>query len=90
MTTNSTLVAFIIGAGSHIGAAVAAKLHELGYKVALGSRHAAESENKSEYLHVQVDASSRESIEAAFGTVTKALGPVNVVVYNGASSILKP
>ncbi|KJA22150.1 hypothetical protein HYPSUDRAFT_41299 [Hypholoma sublateritium FD-334 SS-4] len=90
MTTDSTLVAFIIGAGSHIGAAVAAKLHELGYKVALGSRHAAESETKQEYFHVQVDASRRESIEAAFGTVTKALGPVNVVVYNAASVNIPP
>ena len=87
MATDSTLVAFIIGAGSHIGAAVAAKLHGQGYKVALGNRHPAESENKADYLHVQVDASNRESIEAAFDTVTKALGPVNVVVFNGASNV---
>ncbi len=87
MATDSSLVAFIIGAGSHIGAAVAAKLHDQGYKVALGNRHPAEYENKAGYLHVQVDASSRESIEAAFATVTETLGAVNVVVFNGASSL---
>jgi len=36
---STKLVAFILGAGTHIGSAVASQLREKGYRVALGSRN---------------------------------------------------
>lgn len=79
----SKLVAFVIGAGTHVGAAVAAKLNKNGYQVALGSRNPKQEGSDGSYFYVKVDVLSRESIEAAFDTVVEKLGPVNVVVYNG-------
>ncbi|KAF9534371.1 hypothetical protein CPB83DRAFT_879583 [Crepidotus variabilis] len=80
---SSNLVAFIIGAGSNIGDAVAAKLREQDYKVALGSRNPkVDGKAKGHYFPVKVDAQSKESVLAAFESVSKELGPVNVVVYN--------
>ncbi|KAF8970547.1 hypothetical protein BDZ97DRAFT_1914451 [Flammula alnicola] len=89
--SSSKLVAFILGAGTHVGAAVAANLRAKGYKVALGSRNPAQVGADSEdYFHVKVDVSKREAIEAAFDTVVNKLGPVNVVVYNAASLDIPP
>ncbi|KAH9479727.1 Diacetyl reductase [(S)-acetoin forming] [Psilocybe cubensis] len=83
----SKLVAFILGAGTHVGAAVAAKLHKNGYQVALGSRNPKQEGSDGTYFNVKLDVQSRESIESAFDTVVKNLGPVNVVVYNAASRV---
>src|SRR5688572_21039644 len=65
-------VAFIIGAGSHIGAALASKLYTQGYRVALGSRRAV-TRPAPPYFSVQVDASQAESLTAAFATVIEQL-----------------
>ncbi|PPQ94428.1 hypothetical protein CVT25_002519, partial [Psilocybe cyanescens] len=81
---------FIIGAGTHVGAAVAAKLHENGYRVALGSRNPKQEGVNDAYFYVKVDVQNRESIEAAFDIVVEKLGPVNVVVYNAASVASPP
>lgn len=85
MSPSPKLVAFILGAGSNVGSSVAAKLKENGYHVALGSRNPKPDAEDAAYLNVQVDVTKRESIESAFDTVVKKLGPVNVVVYNGKS-----
>ncbi|KAF9478588.1 hypothetical protein BDN70DRAFT_38831 [Pholiota conissans] len=91
MASNSNLVAFIIGAGAHIGSAVASTLHDKGYRVALGSRSLpAAEQRKPEYLYVQLDAAKRGAIETAFDTVVDKLGPVNVVVYNAATVAAPP
>ncbi|CAA7262131.1 unnamed protein product [Cyclocybe aegerita] len=83
---SSNLVAFILGAGNHIGAALAAHLHKNGYRVALGSRNPKSDASEDEgYFHVKVDIESRESIESAFEAVVSKLGPVNAVIYNAAS-----
>ena len=37
--SSTNLVAFILGAGTHIGSVVTAQLREKGYRVALGSRN---------------------------------------------------
>ena len=76
------LVAFIIGGGANVGAGVAATLKENGYKVAIGSRNPTATADGG-YFPVQVDATKRESIVSAFDTITKALGPINVVIFNG-------
>jgi NAD(P)-dependent dehydrogenase (short-subunit alcohol dehydrogenase family) len=80
-----SLVAFIIGAGPHIGAAVGTLLKQNGYRIALGSRNPKIDETKAGFYPVKVDASSPESIQAAFQTVNAELGPPNVVIYNAAS-----
>lgn len=80
-----SLVAFIIGAGPHIGAAIGTILKQNGYRVALGSRNPGKiDETKAGgFYPVKVDASSSESIQAAFQTVNAELGSPNVVIYNG-------
>lgn len=83
--SSTKLVAFILGAGSNIGSAVAAQLREKGYRVALGSRNPKPSSEDDAYFNVKVDVQKRESIEQAFDTVVHKLGPVNVVIYNGKS-----
>ena len=86
--SSTKLVAFILGAGTHVGAAVAAQLREKGYRVALGSRNPKPTSEDDAYFNVKVDVQKRESIEQAFDTVVHKLGPVNVVIYNGMSLIL--
>jgi len=88
------LVAFILGAGTNIGSAIAAQLREKGYRVALGSRNPKPTKDDDTYFNVKVDVQKRESIEKAFDTVVQKLGPINVVIYNGMSlfpfSLSKP
>jgi NAD(P)-dependent dehydrogenase (short-subunit alcohol dehydrogenase family) len=86
--SSTELVAFILGAGTHIGAAVAAQLREKGYRVALGSRNPKPTSDDDAYFNVKVDVQMRESIEEAFDIVVQKLGPVNVVIYNGMSLFL--
>ena len=81
--SSTKLVAFILGAGTHIGSAVAAQLRDKGYRVALGSRNPKPTSEDDAYFNVKVDVQKRESIEEAFDTVVHKLGPVNVVIYNG-------
>ena len=79
-----SLVAFIIGAGPHVGAAVGTILKQNGYRIALGSRNPKiDNETEEGFYPVKVDASSYESIQAAFRTVNAELGPPNVVICNG-------
>ncbi|EDR10835.1 uncharacterized protein LACBIDRAFT_315701 [Laccaria bicolor S238N-H82] len=86
-----SLVAFIIGAGPHIGAAVGTILKQNGYRVALGSRNPkTDKETEEGFYPVKVDASSSESIQAAFQAVNAELGPPNVVIYNAASFVPLP
>jgi NAD(P)-dependent dehydrogenase (short-subunit alcohol dehydrogenase family) len=84
---STKLVAFILGAGTHIGSAVASQLREKGYRVALGSCNPKPTSDDDAYFNVKVDVQKRESIEEAFDIVVHKLGPVNVVIYNGMSLI---
>jgi hypothetical protein len=77
-------VAFIIGAGSNVGSAVARRFLKEGYKVAVGARKPdVEAIRKTGLVPVKLDASDQATIISAFAAVEKELGPVNVVVYNG-------
>ena len=74
-------VAFILGAGGHIGLAVANKLKQEGYKVAVGSRKPLQEEG---LIPVTVDVSNTDSIAKAFAQVKEKLGAApNVVIFNG-------
>lgn len=76
-----TPVAFIIGAGRHVGLAVATKLKQEGYKVAIGSRNPLE---KDGLVPIAVDVTDTDSISRAFDEVKEKLGSApNVVVFNG-------
>lgn len=76
-------VALVIGAGKNIGAGVANALAKNGYKVAVTSRSSSHGLDSSDFLSVQCDLSSPDSVGKVFETVEKKLGPPTVVVYNG-------
>ncbi len=83
--TNITMSLFIIGSGARVGAGIARKFQSQGYKVALGSRSPNVEKLVSQgFLPITVDASSVQSIEAAFAEVSEKFGGApSVVVYNG-------
>jgi NAD(P)-dependent dehydrogenase (short-subunit alcohol dehydrogenase family) len=85
--SSTNVVAFILGAGAHIGSAVTAQLREKGYRVTLGSRNPKPTSDDDAYFNVKVDVQTRESTEEAFDTVIRKLGPINVVIYNGMSLV---
>jgi len=80
--SSTRLVAFILGAGTHIGSAVAAQLRDRGYRVALGSR------NPKPALEDDAISTSRSMFRSGKAsrrplTPVHKLGPVNIVIYNG-------
>jgi len=80
--------AFILGAGGHIGLAVANKLKQEGYRVAVGSRKPLQVEG---LVPVTVDVSNTDSIAKAFAEVKEKLGVApNVVIFNGSSIAVHP
>lgn len=75
--------AFILGAGGHVGLAVANKLKQEGYKVAVGSRGPLQKEG---LVPITVDVTNTDSIVKAFAEVKDKLGVIpNVVIFNGSS-----
>ncbi|KAF8642921.1 hypothetical protein AX16_009309 [Volvariella volvacea WC 439] len=84
-------IAFIIGAGTNIGKAVAEYFKTNGYAVAVGSRNPNNDTAKAEgYLPVTVDASKSDSIQEAFTFVKANLGSPNVVIFNAADLRIPP
>jgi NAD(P)-dependent dehydrogenase (short-subunit alcohol dehydrogenase family) len=79
-------VAFILGAGPNIGAAVGKFFRQKGYQVALASRRLANGKGSDGTFNVQLDLSEPQSVPKAFQEVTSALGAPAVVVYNGAAA----
>ena len=61
--SSTKFVAFIRGAGTHIGPAAAAQPRENGYRVALGSRNPKPTSDDDTYFTVKVDVKCWESIE---------------------------
>ena len=75
--------AFILGAGGHVGLAVANKLKQEGYKVAVGARNPLQKEG---LVPITVDVSDTDSVAKAFAEVKEKLGAApNVVIFNGSS-----
>src|SRR5829696_2860336 len=89
-------VAFVSGAGSGIGLAIARALHGAGARVALAdidctAADAAAASLGGETLALQIDVTQREAWECAHSLVEKALGPVSILVNNaGIGPSLEP
>jgi len=77
--------ALITGAGTGIGAAIAAQLHGEGHKVSLIGRRleplAALAETLgSACVAITGDVTDRESVEQAFALATDSFGPVEILI----------
>ncbi|KAG8853770.1 hypothetical protein FRB96_008025 [Tulasnella sp. 330] len=83
-------IAFIVGYGPGIGAAVARKLKQEGFFVAVASRSVkphADVANSNEYdVGIKLDMSKPDDVGSAFETIEEELGgPPSLVVYNVAA-----
>ncbi|SDB90966.1 3-oxoacyl-[acyl-carrier-protein] reductase [Raineyella antarctica] len=78
-TPSGGRVALVTGGNRGIGRAIAARLLADGYRVAATSRNGDVPEG---VLGVPCDITDQEQVEAAFATIEKELGPVEVLVAN--------
>jgi rhamnulose-1-phosphate aldolase/alcohol dehydrogenase len=90
-------VAFVTGAASGIGRAIAARLAAEGAAVVLADRHAPGAEAAAEQLGgpdvaaaIEVDVSDEAAVEAAVREAAATFGGVDLVVNNAGLSISKP
>jgi NAD(P)-dependent dehydrogenase (short-subunit alcohol dehydrogenase family) len=91
-------VALVTGASSGLGVHFARTLAGAGAAVAIAARRVDRLASLQAELQaagvkavaVELDVQSSESITAAFASVEKALGPVDIVVNNAGISIVKP
>ncbi|OZB86986.1 MAG: short-chain dehydrogenase, partial [Microbacterium sp. 14-71-5] len=105
MNTSSSLplsgrIALVTGAGSGMGAAIAAHLATLGASVAaLGRREdrltalataAADSEAAGRILAVPADITSDAEVEAAVARIHRDLGPVDILVNSAGVMLPNP
>eukprot|EP00635_Sarcinochrysidales_sp_CCMP3193_P007992 CAMPEP_0118891678 /NCGR_PEP_ID=MMETSP1166-20130328/1593_1 /TAXON_ID=1104430 /ORGANISM="Chrysoreinhardia sp, Strain CCMP3193" /LENGTH=223 /DNA_ID=CAMNT_0006830347 /DNA_START=144 /DNA_END=815 /DNA_ORIENTATION=+ len=86
-------VACVIGYGPGIGASCARKFAREGYAVGLISRNAEKLAAAAAAIPnsraFPADVTDEGSLEAALGEVEKALGPVEVMIYNAGSGFWK-
>ena len=78
-------VVVVTGAGSGIGAAMAAQMSAKGARVVVSDRDMAASEqvaNKIDGLAVQCDVGAEDNIKSLVDSVEQALGPIDVFVSN--------
>jgi len=80
-------VALVTGGGRGIGRCIAETLRDQGARVADGDLRAPELDG---VLGVELDVTSQDSIEAAFGRVESELGPVELLVLNAGVYIVEP
>ncbi|CAK4034489.1 Hypothetical predicted protein [Lecanosticta acicola] len=85
---STTKVLLILGAGSNVGASVAAVFAQARYKIALAARKLQDAVDKDGQLRFQSDLADAESVDSAFDKVSATFGPPNVIVYNAASAKL--
>lgn len=86
----SNRVALVTGGAQGIGKGIATTLGEQGFRVAVADLNLGVAEETAkeisaaggEAIAVQVDVTSRDSVEAAIAEVEEALGPIEVVVNN--------
>ncbi|KAB5584958.1 hypothetical protein GE09DRAFT_1068859 [Coniochaeta sp. 2T2.1] len=84
-------VVLILGAGARVGAAVAERFANNGYKVAVVSRKGTGSINSDGYLSLKADFSKPETVPAVFEAAkTEFHAAPTVVVYNAASLVPPP
>ena len=96
MTTSESMpVALVTGAGRGIGRAVAVRLSEAGYRVALTSRSADELEAVAKAcpgptLVRPCDITDASAVEDLFAGVEREWGPVEVLVANAGAGVSAP
>src|SRR5712672_4178482 len=91
-------VALLVGAGDAIGAAVARRFAEGGYKVCIARRDAEKSRPLAEELRARgaefhafsVDARKEEEVQRLFAEVEKNVGPIEICLFNAGSNVNKP
>jgi len=80
-----SLVAFILGAGTHVGLVVANRFKQKGYRVAIESRKPIQEG----LVAINVDVSNTDSITKAFAEVKEKLGfAPNVIIFNGLPRLI--
>ncbi|TXH82154.1 MAG: SDR family NAD(P)-dependent oxidoreductase [Rhizobium sp.] len=91
-------VVLLVGAGDAIGAAVAQRFADGGYKVVIARRDAEKSRELVNELTkagrdvraVSVDARQEADVQALFAKVEREIGPIEVCLYNAGSNVAKP
>ncbi|KIX99398.1 uncharacterized protein Z520_04974 [Fonsecaea multimorphosa CBS 102226] len=86
----STSVAFILGYGPRVGAAVARKLASNGYHVAVASRGGSNSKTSDGFLSLKADFTSPDSIPALFRSVKDEFHAAPAVIVYNASTYTPP
>ncbi|KIO23165.1 hypothetical protein M407DRAFT_27319 [Tulasnella calospora MUT 4182] len=80
-------VAFIIGYGPNVGAAIARKFKSEGFNVAISGRKVDENAAKEDgYLGISADCADIASVRNAFDRLEGELGPAAAVIYNAFSA----
>ena len=91
-------VALLVGAGDAIGAAVARRFAEGGYKVCIARREATKSQALVDELNAvgcyvrafSTDARDENSVQELFAQVEKDVGPIEVCLFNAGANVGKP
>ena len=91
-------VALLVGAGDAIGAAVARRFAEGGYKVCVARRDAEKAKPLAEELRARgaefhafsVDARKQEEVQKLFAEIEKNVGPIEICLFNAGSNVNKP
>src|SRR5712672_2893656 len=90
-------VVLLVGAGDAIGAAVARRFAEGGYKVCIARRDAAKSQKLVDELTAEgrdvhafsVDARQEAEVQNLFARVEETVGPIEVCLFNAGSNVSK-
>jgi NAD(P)-dependent dehydrogenase (short-subunit alcohol dehydrogenase family) len=91
-------VALVVGAGDYIGSAIAKRFAAGGFTLAVGRRNAEKLEPLVKEIEAAggrargfaLDARDEENVQAAFATVERELGPLEVVVFNPGANVNFP
>jgi NAD(P)-dependent dehydrogenase (short-subunit alcohol dehydrogenase family) len=91
-------VVLLVGAGDAIGAAVARRFAEGGYKVCIARRDATKSQRLVDELKAEgrdvrafsVDARLEAEVQNLFARVEDTVGPIEVCLFNAGSNVNKP
>ncbi|HEY0202694.1 MAG TPA: SDR family oxidoreductase [Acetobacteraceae bacterium] len=91
-------VALVTGAGHGLGRVIAAALHRVGYRVALGDLDAAAADEGAHGLDpsggtaiaVSMDVREKAGFERALAIITERWGGADVLVNNAAATAAKP
>src|SRR5258707_11946632 len=91
-------VVLLVGAGDAIGAAVARRFAEGGYKVCIARRDATKSQRLVDELKAEgrdirafsVDARLEAEVQSLFARIEDTVGPIEVCLFNAGSNVNKP